>query len=149
MPSSGRQRDRVVLSARDLPFDKLNTNKGTGIGTFGMRDAKMIARAIRIAACCCIACQSSGYARMPYIGSHVVDSQGVALIEEWIRSLANIEQTPPLGSVNDQAIPSLVGSTEECCGWCEMHRGATDTREISNGGYGGNEGRFAGYSWAV
>ena len=28
---------------RDLPFDKLNTNKGTGIGTFGIRDAKIIA----------------------------------------------------------------------------------------------------------
>ena len=28
-----------------------------------------------------------GYARMPYIGSQMVDSQGVALIEDWIRSL--------------------------------------------------------------
>jgi putative heme-binding domain-containing protein len=28
-----------------------------------------------------------GYARMPYIGSRVVDGQGVTLIEEWIRSL--------------------------------------------------------------
>ena len=28
-----------------------------------------------------------GYARMPYIGSRVVDSAGVALIEEWIASL--------------------------------------------------------------
>src|SRR4029453_11776203 len=28
---------------RDLPFDKLNTNKGTGIGTFGIQNAKIIA----------------------------------------------------------------------------------------------------------
>ena len=27
---------------RSMPFDKLNTNKGTGIGTFGMRHAKLI-----------------------------------------------------------------------------------------------------------
>ena len=27
---------------RDLPFDKLNTNKGTGIGTFGLQDARII-----------------------------------------------------------------------------------------------------------
>jgi putative heme-binding domain-containing protein len=32
-----------------------------------------------------------GYARMPYIGSRVVDSQGVALIEDWIRSLPALE----------------------------------------------------------
>lgn len=28
---------------RELPFEKLNTNKGTGIGTFGMPEAKIIA----------------------------------------------------------------------------------------------------------
>jgi putative heme-binding domain-containing protein len=72
---------------RDLPFAKLNTNKGTGIGTFGIRSAKIIApgdpyRSLLLYRMCKL-----GYGRMPYIGSGSVDSRGVALIEEWIRSL--------------------------------------------------------------
>ena len=72
---------------RDLPFDKLNTNKGTGIGTFGMRDAKIIAAGDPYRSVLLYRMAKLGYARMPYIGSHVVDGEGVLLIEKWIRSL--------------------------------------------------------------
>src|SRR5437870_4940208 len=37
-----------------------------------------------------------GYARMPYMGSQLVDSAGVALIEEWIRSLPPGEGSGPM-----------------------------------------------------
>ncbi|MFO0902144.1 MAG: PQQ-dependent sugar dehydrogenase [Pirellulales bacterium] len=72
---------------RDLPFEKLNTNKGTGIGTFGMHDAKIIAPGDPYRSVLMYRMSKLGYARMPYIGSRVVDSRGVALIEQWIRSL--------------------------------------------------------------
>jgi putative heme-binding domain-containing protein len=72
---------------RDLPFDKLNTNKGTGIGTFGMRDAKLIVPGDPYRSVLMYRMSKLGYARMPYIGSRVVDGQGVALIDQWIRSL--------------------------------------------------------------
>jgi putative heme-binding domain-containing protein len=72
---------------RDLPFDKLNTNKGTGIGTFGMRDAKIIVPGDPYRSVLMYRFSKLGYARMPYIGSQVVDSRGAALIEDWIRSL--------------------------------------------------------------
>src|SRR5437870_4869676 len=65
---------------RDLPFEKLNTNKGTGIGTFGMRDAKIIAPGDPYRSVLMYRFSKLGYARMPYIGSQVVDSKGVALI---------------------------------------------------------------------
>src|SRR5205814_8587736 len=72
---------------RELPFDKLNTNKGTGIGTFGIREAKIIAPGDPYRSLLLYRMSKLGYARMPYIGSHVVDSSGVALIEDWIRWL--------------------------------------------------------------
>lgn len=71
----------------DLPYDQLNTNKGTNIGTFGLRDAKIIVPGEPHRSVLMYRMSKLGYARMPYIGSHVVDSAGVALIDEWIRSL--------------------------------------------------------------
>lgn len=90
---------------RDLPFDKLNTNKGTGIGTFGMRDAKIVAAGDPYRSVLMYRMSKLGYARMPYIGSRVVDSAGVALIEEWIRSLPVEESAPRSG-------PATEGSAE-------------------------------------
>lgn len=71
---------------RDLPFEKLNTNKGTGIGTFGLTDAKIIAEGDPFRSILLYRMSKLGYARMPYVGSRVVDSQGVSLVAEWIKS---------------------------------------------------------------
>lgn len=72
---------------RDLPFDELKTNKGTGIGTFGMRNAKLIVPGDPYRSVLMYRMSKLGYGRMPYIGSHVVDRRGITLIEEWIRSM--------------------------------------------------------------
>ncbi|MBC8352970.1 MAG: PQQ-dependent sugar dehydrogenase [Planctomycetes bacterium] len=74
---------------KDLPFEKLNTNKGTGIGTFGMQNAKLIVPGDPYRSVVMYRMSKLGYARMPYIGSQVVDSAGVALVSEWIRSLSD------------------------------------------------------------
>src|SRR5206468_1645285 len=50
---------------RDLPLDKLNTNKGTGIGTFGMRDAKIIVPGDPYRSVLMYRFMKLGYARMP------------------------------------------------------------------------------------
>jgi putative heme-binding domain-containing protein len=80
---------------RDLPFDKLNTNKGTGIGTFGIRDARIIATGDPYRSLLLYRMSKLGYARMPYIGSQVVDASGVTLIEDWIRSLPSDTASAP------------------------------------------------------
>jgi putative heme-binding domain-containing protein len=79
---------------RDLPFEKLNTNKGTGIGTFGIRDARIIAPGDPYRSLLLYRMAKLGYARMPYIGSQVVDSSGVALVEAWIKSLPAEAEAP-------------------------------------------------------
>nr|MBC8291164.1 PQQ-dependent sugar dehydrogenase [Planctomycetota bacterium] len=72
---------------REMPFDELKTNKGTGVGTFGMRNAKLIVPGDPYRSVLFYRMSKLGYARMPYIGSKVVDSRGVALIDKWIRSM--------------------------------------------------------------
>ncbi len=77
---------------REMPFEKLNTNKGTGIGTFGMRNAKLIVPGDPYRSVLMYRMTKLGYGRMPYIGSRVVDSDGVALIEDWIRSMPHADR---------------------------------------------------------
>jgi len=74
--------------SRDLPFEQMNTNKGTNIGTFGMPDARIIAAGDPWRSVMMYRLSRLGYARMPYIGSRVVDSDGVALLAQWIGELA-------------------------------------------------------------
>jgi putative heme-binding domain-containing protein len=98
---------------RGRPFSKLNTFKGTGIGTFGMRNAKIIAPGDPYRSVLMYRMSKTGYSRMPYIGSQLVDSAGVSLIGEWIRSLpkrANDAPSPPAtaGSAQSRALRALV-----------------------------------------
>ena len=98
---------------RDQPFSELNTLKGTGIGTFGMRNAKIIAPADPYRSVLMYRMSKLGYGRMPYIGSQIVDSAGVALIEQWIRSLPDptrdVASSPATeGSVDAKALRALV-----------------------------------------
>jgi putative heme-binding domain-containing protein len=132
--------------SRELPFDKLNTNKGTGIGTFGMRDAKIIVPGEPTRSVVMYRMTKLGYARMPYIGSRVVDSFGVDLIEQWIRSLKGdpsvatadatsdaiaskatqvLLDTPASSrSQRDEAIGALLSSTSGALGLAvRLHRG--------------------------
>lgn len=91
---------------REMPFDELKTNKGTGVGTFGMRNAKLIVPGDPYRSVLFYRMSKLGYARMPYIGSQVVDSQGVALIEKWIRSIphgdSSEDSTPIRSETRDQ-----------------------------------------------
>ena len=89
---------------RNLPFDQMNTNKGTGIGTFGMKDAKLIVPGDPYRSVMMYRMSKLGYARMPYIGSQVVDSDGVSLIERWIRRL-------PLDDATHRSDPLIAGSS--------------------------------------
>jgi len=91
---------------RDLPFDKLNTDKGTGIGTFGMHNAKIIVPGDPYRSLLMYRMSKLGYGRMPYIGSRLVDGAGVSLIDEWIRSL-------PVNVGTELSAPVLDGTTEQ------------------------------------
>jgi putative heme-binding domain-containing protein len=99
---------------KDMPFEELITDKGTGIGTFGMRNAKLIAPGDPYRSLVTYRMSKLGYSRMPYIGSQVVDSAGVALVSAWIRSLADDpgeSASPPIvaDSVEAKALETLEG----------------------------------------
>jgi putative heme-binding domain-containing protein len=133
---------------RDLPFEKLNTNKGTGIGTFGMRDPKIIAPGDPYRSLLMYRFSKLGYARMPYIGSQVVDGKGVALIEDWIRAMpaggalsgpatkgsADAQAVQALGGrgarANEAAVKQLLQSTEGALAlMARLHRGGLSLPE--------------------
>ncbi|MCA9144315.1 MAG: PQQ-dependent sugar dehydrogenase [Planctomycetaceae bacterium] len=135
---------------RDLPFDQLNTNKGTGIGTFGMQNAKLIVPGDPYRSVVTYRMSKLGYSRMPYIGSQVVDSAGVALVAKWIRSLDDEpmeDASPPLVSDSaeakalaivsddksadhDAAIRTLVQSTEGSLALlATMHGGSLSAKD--------------------
>ena len=91
---------------RDLSFDQMITNKGTNIGTFGMQNAKIIVPGDPLRSVMMYRMSKLGYARMPYIGSQVVDSHGVSLIANWIQSLPRDPSTQlsdPLIAASSQA----------------------------------------------
>ena len=103
---------------RELSFADLKTNKGTGIGTFGMQNAKIITPGDPFRSVLMYRMSKLGYSRMPYIGSQVVDSRGVALIAEWIRSLSDDqspETSPPLvaGSTAAKALEVLANVKDQ------------------------------------
>ena len=103
---------------RDLPFEKLNTNKGTGIGTFGIQNAKLITPGNPYRSVLMYRMSKLGYARMPYIGSQLVDSKGVALVSKWISSLpptstARTSASTQANSPDGRALATLV-QDQEC-----------------------------------
>lgn len=102
---------------RELPFNELKTNKGTGIGTFGLENAKLIVPGDPYRSVLLYRMSKLGYARMPYIGSRVVDSQGVALIEQWIGSMPHQmsdQDSAPVqpGSRDHKLLASLTAPVE-------------------------------------
>ena len=95
---------------RDLSLQQLNAFKGTGIGTFGIDDAKLLVPGDPYRSLILYRMSKLGYARMPYIGSRAVDSRGVALVAQWITSLAPGQATAgPArpGSSAQQALTTL------------------------------------------
>jgi putative heme-binding domain-containing protein len=117
---------------RDLPFDNLNTNKGTGIGTFGLSDAKIIVPGEPFRSILLYRMSKLGYARMPYIGSRVVDGAGVALIADWIRSLPGESGSSSPVEIDNAPIADRVKTTGNALALVnQMHRGAMSESDFA------------------
>ena len=119
-----------------------------------MRDAKIIAPGDPYRSVLMYRMSKLGYARMPYIGSHAVDSAGVALIDEWIRSLPpdsdlssspltkESPETAALATLNDSAadvakrtaaLKTLIGSTEGSLALlAKMHGGKLNAEDVTS-----------------
>ena len=101
---------------RDLPFDQLKTNKGTGIGTFGIKNAKIIVPGDPYRSILLYRMSKLGYGRMPYIGSQSVDSPAVSLITSWIRTMPHAESDEDSaairkGTPEEKALNRLIAGT--------------------------------------
>ena len=72
----------------DRPLDGTRTvDEKPRLGEFGIPDARVIAPGNPYRSVICYRMASLGSARMPRVGSRVVDQDGLQLVAEWIRSL--------------------------------------------------------------
>lgn len=72
---------------RDYPFDELRITKRPAVGSFGIQTPQLIAPGDPYSSVILYRISKLGYGRMPYIGTRVVDSRGVELLEAWVKSL--------------------------------------------------------------
>ena len=124
---------------RELPFASLKTDKGTGIGTFGLENAKLIVPGDPYRSVLLYRMSKLGYARMPYIGSRAVDSRGVALIEEWIGSMphqkSNQDSLPVQENSRERKLlEQLASTTTPLSKMKQSHQAAVDTLTDSTAG---------------
>jgi len=114
---------------RDLPFDELRTNKPPGVGAFGLRDSQLVVPGDPFRSVLLYRMAKLGYARMPYIGSRLVDPQGVALIEEWIRSMPAADNASAPIPVQAESVERLLQTSEGALALAvTIHSGRADAQ---------------------
>ena len=107
---------------RDYDFTDLRITKHPGIGTFGIRAPQLVAPGDPYSSIILYRIAKLGYGRMPYVGSRVVDSQGVTLVDRWIRSLADNSSQDDLRRSDTE---SLLRTTEGALALASMMHGRT------------------------
>ena len=105
---------------RDYDFDELRITKRPGIGDFGIQSPQLISPGSPYQSIILYRLAKLGYGRMPYVGSRLVDSQGVALIADWVRSLKTLEQAEPANTEVDLLLQSTHGALQLATA---MHKG--------------------------
>jgi mono/diheme cytochrome c family protein len=92
----------------ELPLDKmLLVNARPVLGDLGLHQGKVIAPGEPFSSVLLFRASARGRSRMPYLGSELVDEQGIALLREWIASLGEGSATDP--SRTSPASSSLPG----------------------------------------
>jgi putative heme-binding domain-containing protein len=93
----------------DAQLDKMKlVNSRPALGDLGLQNAKVVAAGDPFSSVLLFRTSASGRSRMPYLGSHFVDSRGVTLLREWIASLSNSSHPSLLASVQKDADPQSI-----------------------------------------
>jgi len=90
---------------KEMPLDKMNlVNVKPNLGAFGIDDAKVVCAGDPARSVLLYRASKLGTGRMPHIGSDLVDEKGLALIRQWIASLAATAAPPPTDPATVKAI---------------------------------------------
>ena len=95
---------------RDYEFADLSITKQPGIGSFGIRTPQLVVPGKPDSSIILYRLAKLGYGRMPYVGSRVVDSEGVALMDRWIRTLEQTSSEEPSASDVDALLSTTEGA---------------------------------------
>ncbi len=135
---------------RDLSLAETRVFKSPAVGSFHIPDAQVVARGEPYRSVLLYRISKLGYARMPLVGSRVVDPLAVTLVRDWIASLSDaaLKTTlarhedrgaldlllAPQGAAEEEreaAIAQLLGSTEGAMALSyRMHRGQLSNADV-------------------
>jgi len=112
-----------IFFRRELELEQMKVLRRPGVGHFGVTDSRVVGPGDPYGSIVLYRMSKLGYARMPHVGSRVVDSRGVALIHDWITRLRgakapkiDLEDQSALmalasGEVSNDAIDRLLSTT--------------------------------------
>ena len=109
----------------DAQLDKMKlVNSRPALGDLGLQNGKVVAAGDPFSSVLLFRTSAWGRSRMPYLGSHLVDSRGVTLLREWIASLTNSSHPSLVASLYTRPLHTLRGLPSGCarcklteCGW--------------------------------
>ncbi len=119
----------TIILSRDVPLAQAKlVDARPSQGTFGISDARIIAPGDPYGSILLYRMSKLAGGRMPRIGSHAVDDQGVRLIDAWIRQMP---ETPTAGTSHDAAgiPPQRPGRTRLLDGEIEELRDAVSIEQ--------------------
>ena len=110
----------TIFFQRKFDLRGMNALRPPGVGRFGVDDPHILRPGDPFGSIMLYRMSKLGYARMPHVGTRVVDSRGVDLIRQWIASLGeSSSQTRDsqaidllgAGNLDDDAVRTLVETT--------------------------------------
>jgi putative heme-binding domain-containing protein len=135
--NSGGDTTICIFFRRDLAREEMKVFRSPGVGSFGVTEPRIIGPGDPYGSIVLYRMSKLGYARMPHVGSRVVDSRGVALMHDWITTMRGAK-TPKIdpedqsalatllsGDVRNGAIDRLLSTTRGAmAALVRMHRGS-------------------------
>ncbi len=101
--NSGGDSTISIYLRRSFSLAQTDTLKHPRVGTFGVREPQVLSPGDPYGSIMLYRMGKLGYARMPHIGSRVVDRRGFRLIRDWIASMEPSGRPGPWVSTSDAA----------------------------------------------
>lgn len=98
----------------DLPLAKTHALARPIRGDLGLEHAQVISPGNPFSSVILFRTSSTGRSRMPYLGSKVVDEDGIALLREWIGNLSTTNRATPAGGSLEQLRQELGAGNADC-----------------------------------
>ncbi len=98
----------TIFFRRSLKLPQTQTMRPPNVGTFGITEPRILSPGDPLGSILLYRMSKLGYARMPHVGSRVVDSRGAALLHDWIVGLKEGGDTARVSENDQRALRQLI-----------------------------------------